>query len=596
MSSAPAAQAVYIELAPDPVFGLLHAASGRASGTGVLLCPPWGWEDVASYRSRRTWADQLAHAGHATLRFDFPAAGDSGGSPRDLGRLDAWSGAIAAACDWLRGTGGCDRVAVVGLGLSGLIACRALAEGARIDDLVLWAAPSGGRSFLRKQRAFSRLQSSRYSLAGEILPSGLPDGWMEVGGFVLSADTVDELEHLDIRETETGGLKRALLLDRDGAPVDPGVRSHFEGAGVAVTAGPGPGWEAMVEDPQRPEPPLEVFERVTSWLAQAPATARAAPVASHAPRHDVVLDVDGVQITESTLLMELPFGRIFGVLAEPVRGRSAVLCAVFVNAGAVRRIGPSRMWTEASRRWAARGVPAVRLDVEGIGDADGDGSRYRDVNEFYVQDPVDQVTHALDELQARGVGERFVVIGLCSGGYWAFHAALLKERVSAAFLINAGALYWDSGLVVRREAHKLERLRQVAWWGRILRGKVKIANMRTVVRALAISATRMTGRTGGRTHEDAAGTWIDEALERLRESDTRVVMAFSDDEALHAELSRLGVLARLPRWPNVVLERLPGRDHTLRHVTAQRAVHELLDRELQNELARAGDRVRLSVP
>jgi alpha-beta hydrolase superfamily lysophospholipase len=594
MSRPPAAQAIYIDLAPDPLFGLLHAPAGSASGIGVLLCPPWGWEDVASYRSRRTWAEHLARAGHAALRFDFPAAGDSGGSPRDPGRLDAWSGAIVAACDWLRANGGCHRVAVLGLGLSGLIAGKALDEGARIDDLVLWAAPPRGRSFLRTQRAFSRLQSSRYSQAGEILPSGLPEGWMEIGGFVLSADTIGELEQLDVCETATQGLQRVLLLDRDGAGIDEDVHAHFADAGVAVTFGAGHGWEAMVADPQRPDPPLEVFERVASWLAEAPERAGAAPVPSGPPRQDIVLEVDGASITESALVMELAFGRIFGVLAEPARGSSSTLCAVFVNAGAVRRIGPSRMWTEAARRWAARGVPAVRLDLEGIGDADGDGSRYRDVNEFYVQDAVDQVTHAIDELHARGVGERFVVIGLCSGGYWAFHAAMLKERVSAAFLVNAGALYWDSGLVVRREVHKLDRLRQRAWWGRILRGKVKVANMRTVVRALATSATRIASRTGGRTREDAAGTWIGQALDLLRDSNTRVVMAFSEDEALRAELAREGVIARLDRWPNVALASLPGRDHTLRHATAQRAVHDLLDRELQRELARAGDLRRLS--
>lgn len=598
MSGLAGAEPIFLRLAPDPVFGLLQTPPDGVSATGVLLCPPWGWEDVASYRSRRIWAEHLAQAGHLTLRFDFPATGDSGGCPGDPRRLDAWSGAIAGAADWLRASRGCGRIAVIGLGLSGLVACKAAAEGARIDDLVLWAAPSRGRAFVRAQRAFSRLQSSRYSLTGETLPSGLPDGWLEVGGFVLSAETVGALDRLDVRALAPPGLQRALLLDRDGIGPDQDLRSRFEEAGVAVTVGSGNGWETMVADPERPEPPLEVIDQVQRWLAQAPAPVAAPPLA-HGPAAspDAVLDVDGASISESPLVMQLPFGRIFGLLAEPTGGSSSPLCAVFVNAGAVRRIGPNRMWTEVARQCAARGVPAVRIDLEGIGDADGDGSRYRDVSQFYVQRLVDQVTHVLGELQARDIGRRFVLIGLCSGGYLSFHAAIRHEQVSAALLVNAGALVWDSDLVIRRSVRKLDRLRQLAWWRKILQGKVRAATVRDVVRALAISALRSVRSSGARSPDHAdAGRWVDNALDRLRDDGTRVVMAFSADEGLHDELTRDGVLGRLARWPNVTLESLPGRDHTLRHVGAQQAVRDLLERELERELRRAGDRGSLSVP
>jgi hypothetical protein len=63
-------------------------------------------------------------------------------------------------------------------------------------------------------------------------------------------------------------------------------------------------------------------------------------------------------------------------------------------------------------------------------------------------------------------------------------------------------------------------------------------------------------------------------------------MAFSTDEPLYLELERGGFLAKAHRWPTLRLERLPGRDHTLRPIVAQRAAHALLDRELQRELER----------
>jgi len=37
----------------------------------------------------------------------------------------------------------------------------------------------------------------------------------------------------------------------------------------------------------------------------------------------------------------------------------------------------------------------------------------------------------------------------------------------------------------------------------------------------------------------------------------------------------------MDEWPNAVLETLPGRDHTVRPIVAQRAVHAMLGRELE---------------
>jgi alpha-beta hydrolase superfamily lysophospholipase len=591
MSAPPAPRAVYLDAEPDAVFGMLHAPTTTPLATAVLIAPPWGWEAVASHRSLRAWAQHLARAGHVTLRFDFPASGDSGGAPSDGARLEAWVAAITAAADWLRADSGCGRLATLGLGLGGLVASKAIADGALIDDLVLWAAPVRGRAFVREQRAFSQLQASRLTLSGEPEPSQLPDGWLEAGGFVLTAETIDALQRVDLRTLAPGVLQRALLLEREGAGIDARLRSHLAQAGVDVTAGAGAGWEAMVFHPEQPQPPQEVFARVTSWLAQAPESSAAPRALAPAAAGEVVLEIGGARVRESSLTVQRRAGRLVGVLAEPVDAAQAGLCVVFLNAGAVRRIGPNRIWVEAARRWAARGVPVLRIDLEGIGDADGNANRYRNVTAFYVPQLVDQVALVLDALEARGLGDRFVLTGLCSGGYWAFQAALREPRVSAALLVNAGALVWDDELVTRRDARKIARLRQLDWWRKILRGHVSVARMRAIVRAYARDAGRRWLRAARARDHAPVETSIDRGLDRLRDTQTRLVLAFSGDEALYSELERNGVLARLERWPNVELENLPARDHTLRPIVAQRAVHAFLDRQLGSELAHAGDRL-----
>ncbi len=598
MTRRPPARPLYLDLASGPVFAVYHAPSADApSASAVLLCPPWGWNDVTSYRARRAWAEHLAETGHPTLRFDFPGTGDSGGAPADAGRLAAWSETIAAAASWLRDATGGRRVTAIGMGLGGLVAVKAISEGAGIDEFVAWATPGHGRAFVRAERAFAGLQTSRYSLSGEPEPSLLPDGWMEVNGFVLSAETVADLEVLTLAGLSTGGLERALLLDHDGIPVDAGLRRHFEDAVVDVTTGPGPGWGAMTFHPERFEPPTVVFAAVDAWLEAAPDRAFAAIPSSEGSvvgRDEAFFEVDGVRVRESPFEVAHEVGSLFGILAEPVDGPRPPLAAVFLNAGAVRRIGPNRLWVEAARRAAAEGLPTLRVDLEGIGDSDGDAGRYRDVGEFYRTELGGFVSAFLDALEARGYGDRFVLAGLCAGGYWAFNAADRDERAVAALMVNPGALEWHPELVKHRNARKLSRLRRGAWWRRILRGQVKRKNVVAVARATASHGWRQVTSlpaslmARGARH-DAVAASVERILDRLRDRNVRVVMAFSGEEPVHTELERDGVLARLDRWPNLELGSLPARDHTLRPIVAQLAVHALLDRELAREFHRVVD-------
>src|SRR5437588_6448648 len=92
VNSPPAPRPMY--LSPDgceEVFAVFHAPAADASArNAVLICPPFGWDEACSYRCRREWAEDLAAAGHPSLRFDLLGSGDSAGSPADAGRVEAW--------------------------------------------------------------------------------------------------------------------------------------------------------------------------------------------------------------------------------------------------------------------------------------------------------------------------------------------------------------------------------------------------------------------------------------------------------------------------------------------------------------------------
>lgn len=60
------------------LIGHLHTPTGDARDLCAVICPvPFGYENICSHRSLRVLADQLARAGIASLRFDFPGTGDS---------------------------------------------------------------------------------------------------------------------------------------------------------------------------------------------------------------------------------------------------------------------------------------------------------------------------------------------------------------------------------------------------------------------------------------------------------------------------------------------------------------------------------------
>jgi pimeloyl-ACP methyl ester carboxylesterase len=592
--TSPGGRAVVLEVAPDDIFGMFHAPSGQSiSNTAVLICPPWGWDEVASYRSRRAWADRLAADGHATLRIDLPGSGDSAGSPSDPNRMEAWVGAVTGSAAWLASLPGVSRVAVIGLGLGGLVAAKAVADGAPVDDLVMWGTPARGTAFLREQRAFAALQSSSLSPHGEPVPNPLPEGWLEVGGFVLSAATSAAIASLELATLPPGALQRVLLLERDGMGRDRDLETRLASLGIDVAAAAGNGWTDMVFHPERYTPPLVVIDRVAAWLAEAPAEGSRATTSEASRAADAMeLVQDETRIRESPIHLDQPFGQLFGLLAEPVDRPRADVCAVFLNAGAVRRIGPNRLWVETARRWTARGVPTIRMDMEGLGDADGDPARYLDVGNFYTPEFGAQVGAILDDLETRGFGPRFVLIGLCAGGYWAFHTAAADARVVAALIINPRAMIWDADLLTRREAQKVERLLEPALWQRVVRGKVPVSRMVAVSRAVASRASSTATRAPGRLRAARRSErGVDPTLARfdaLHDLGTRVLLAFSDDEPVYDELKADGILARLDRWPNVELKHLPQRDHTLRPIVAQRALSEMLDLELGDLLGGAG--------
>jgi pimeloyl-ACP methyl ester carboxylesterase len=582
-------QPLYLDVDGTPTFCIVHRPSGSARHTAVLFVPPFGWEEVCSYRILREWAGRLAGAGFPALRLTLPGCGDSGGDPREPGRVEAWTSAVSIAARAVRIQTGAGAVVAIGLGLGGMLACRAAEAGAPIDGLVLWGTSARGRDLTRQLKAFARIEASQVF---EGLPDPPPpaEGELEVGGFVLSADTQSELGAVDLSGlTLSHGLPRgALLLERDGIGVDKRLREALEGQGVNVEVRAGEGYGEMTSHPQQSQMPESAVAEVTAWLERADESAPPQGPPAEAPAalavsESAALQIDAVDIVETPLTIPQNFGNLSGILTTPKEGAQAV-CIVMLNAGAIRRIGPNRMWVEAARRWAARGVPSLRVDVEAIGDADGAVSPYADDNALYVDELIPQVKAAIAFLAEQGVAERFVTVGLCAGAYWAMYAGLEDPRVTAALMFNSRGIVWDTGISASRDLRRA--FSQKLTWARI-RHNVTGPRLRAVLRLLLGLPGRWLARRRGDEDAGSVQDRVNGVMRRLQASPLRSLFLFSAAEPLEEELVNGGWLPQIEDWPNVTVTRVAVRDHTLRPLMAQQEAHAALDRAVAAQLALA---------
>ncbi len=576
MSDPPRARPIWIGDA-KPAFAMYHSPAPAAQDrAAVLFCAPFGWEDMGSYPIRRVWARRLAAAGHPVLRFDLPGSGQSAGTPGDPAQLRSWLTAIAEAASWLRHSSG-SRIAAIGIGLGGLLALQATAEGAAIDDLVLWGAPSSGRAETRRLRAFAKLQAS----AADGEDPTLPDGWLQFGGYVLSADTIADLNTLRADGAQAGRLCRTLLLEQDGAGVDATLAANLTQAGVAVDTLPGPGYAAMLDNPELSLVPDTTIATVATWLQQESAPTPPPTEAPPPTGEQLQLEIESVAVRERAFTVEYPSGNtsgdMFGVLAEPIETSREDLCLICLPAWAERCSGPSRLWVEIARRQAARGLPVLRMDLESIGDSDGSRERMRIPNNW-DPDRIAQVRKVMDALQERGHGSRFLLIGLCSGAYWAQQTAVADPRVVGVLGLNTVPSPSSKALLQADAARRVLLVLRPSWWRKVARGEVSVKGLVTVAKGIR---GRLRARLGLRPNAGASSEVADAppliaALDRLQERGVQMILGYAAQEPGYRQLEVEGIAQHLERWPVLRVHGFESSDHNLRAVREQQAIHTLV--------------------
>jgi len=460
-----------------PLTGFYHPPAGpQTRSAAVVLVDPLGYESMSVHRTYWHLAGRLAAEGFPVLRFDHEGAGDSPAEMDAPGRVPAWIAGIRAAVAEVRARSGVDRIALLGVRFGGTLALRAaleLGEPGLIDALIAWGPVVSGRVHVRELRAFRMLQGSK-----EAAPA---DGSEEIGGHFFAKETLYDMSAIDLLALKDLRIRRALILASTERRADETrLTDHLKAGGTHTDLRTDPAFAKMMrDDPYDAVVPFATLDAVVAWLSEGSPLESRVPTAPGPAAGSLSLAArEGSPAMRETPLLFGEEQRLFGVLTEPTdpaaRDRP-VVC--FLNVGSNSHVGPHRMNVELARDLAAQGYLTFRFDVSGLGDSGILPGKAE--NRIYTLDSVGDVKSAMDLLGQIRSASRFVLVGLCSGAYAAYHTAVADSRVVGQVLLSPYAFEWKEGDPVTPVSRPLRSTRgyaraifDKAVWLKALRGDV----------------------------------------------------------------------------------------------------------------------------
>ncbi len=584
--------------------------SGGALPLAVVIANSWGAEDMSGYDGLHALAQELAAGGLGTLRFEWPDTGDSSADGPETTLADALAAFDAAAAQ-ARLLSGCERLAFVGVRLGALLAAHAAAGRRDVDSLVALLPVASGRAFVREQRMLGATLPPPVPAAGESFdPAQLP---LMLGGFTRTVRQAEALSALKWPAATDVAWREALVLSPAEDPAARAASDALARGGVPVREWTHHGLADLLAVAHDAVLPLAAIAETLRWLqaraADAPsadamrrleaATGAVVALAAIDAAAGMTLRVDGTPVRERIVRIEPRAGDAAGAAAlvatlseraddvPPAPGRRAV---VLLSSGRERRVGPHRLWVPWARRRAALGDVVLRLDVAGIGDSarrtlrDPDGTP-----ELYDARCVDDVARAAAWLRREhGVGH-CTVMGVCSGAFHAWRAALAGVDVQQVVPINPLTFHWRKGMSLDPRSQAFGQIAIAAnagrslldpqrWW-KLLSGRANVGVITGAIAARLRHSVRLKGRDIARS---LGWRLVDDLAAELAQATARgvaVTFVFSRGEPglklLREESGRRGL--RLINDSLVKVCEVEHADHTFAGVPGRLDLYARLD-------------------
>lgn len=479
------------------LLGWLHIVKSKPIyDTGVVICQSLGVDYMNSYRPMRYVADYSALAGIPAFRFDYYATGDSSGLNEDRDRLDSWLGGIEDAIRELKKLTECSKIGLIGFRVGATFASL-ISERTELDFLVLWAACESGRRYIREVKM---LQKSAKNQSEEN-----ENKIIEAAGMVFGQSTVDSIDKINLLKLKPETL-RALIIPRDDLPINNKLKQSWIDAGLEVTQLALPGYTKMVADAHYVEVPHETIAKIISWIKKnVPESAE--KILKHESlknvnksinieHHNECLGNDVPCTVIESIITYGPGHKRFAILTEPQANADIQKPIIILsNSGANHRVGPNRLYVLLARELSRKGFRCLRIDIASLGDSVQPGSSEENV--VYINNSSNEIRMAMQSFGDDYREQKYIVMGLCSGSYFSFHAALeLKDvNIVKCILINPLTFYWQEGMSLESSPTKnfshwnwyMSAIKSPASWMKMFKGKISFATLtKTLVNRIKI--------------------------------------------------------------------------------------------------------------
>jgi exosortase A-associated hydrolase 1 len=255
-------------------------------------------------------------------------------------------------------------------------------------------------------------------------------------------------------------------------------------------------------------------------------------------------------VRDEAVLFGCESEELVGVITRP-DGEVGPLGVLVIVGGPQYRVGSHRQFVLLARSLAERGIPCMRFDYRGMGDATGDGRDFETVSKD-VRAAADAYFARVPEMQS------LVLWGLCDGASAACFYAAIDSRVAGLVLLNPWVRTEQGAAQTYLKHYYLQRLFSRAFWLKLLRGGVKLGQSAAGLSNAMKSARSDAARSG------VTGSLPQRMLAALQMADKPSFILLSGRDYVAREFET--VCSDDAGWKRFMrssrVHRLPEADHT----------------------------------